>query len=381
MDLPLVTMFGGFALTGLVTVLLGPALPGMSERWHIADSQAGLLFAAQFFGTTLTSIVTPWRVRLSLVAGYALVAAGMATLAFAGYAVAIAAFALLGMGLGLSLTATNLLVGSTDADRRGRLLTRANFFWAVGAVVCPPLIGLAERLQQMRPLLLFLAVMLAFVSVRLLPLLRMKEAEPNVSADAEQHQTGKQAEPPIYFFLIFAVILFLYVGTENSIGGWITEYSHRFLGIPAARASLAALTFWLMLVASRGIASELLRKVSEAAILLPATMLAAAGTLLLLLRHGTAVVFVAVAVAGLGCGPVFPLLTSRLFARSGSSRHVGWVFAACGCGGAILPWTMGLVSTGTGSLRTAFAVPLAALAMILLFILSGSRHGRAASET
>jgi fucose permease len=37
----------------------------------------------------------------------------------------------------------------------------------------------------------------------------------------------------------------------------------------------------------------------------------------------------------------------------------------CSAGGATLPWLTGLVSTGSGSLRIGFAVPLAALAVIL----------------
>jgi FHS family glucose/mannose:H+ symporter-like MFS transporter len=129
----------------------------------------------------------------------------------------------------------------------------------------------------------------------------------------------------------------------------------------------------LSLVAGRGIASVLLRRVTETAVLPPAALLAIAGTLLLLLCNGTTIVFTAIAVAGLGCGPIFPLLMSRLFARSGTSRHTGWVFAVSGSGGAVLPWLTGLISTQTGSLRTGFAVPLAALAVILLFALSGRR--------
>jgi fucose permease len=40
----------GFALTGMAVTLLGPILPAVMQRWHLKDSQAGLLLSAQFLG-------------------------------------------------------------------------------------------------------------------------------------------------------------------------------------------------------------------------------------------------------------------------------------------------------------------------------------------
>jgi FHS family glucose/mannose:H+ symporter-like MFS transporter len=368
-ELPLPVLFAGFALCGLATVLLGPLLPAMSDRWGMADAQTGLLFPAQFISATLTAILSPWRLRYSLVSGYALLAAGMLTLTFANYPAAIAAFSLIGLGIGLSVTATNLLIGSSNPSRRGNLLTQSNFFWAAGAVACAPLVGLAERQHQMRAFLFLAAAAMAVTAVILLPLLRQPDGDTAASSPRQNSQTT--APPPIGVFLLFALIMLLYVGTENSIGGWITEYSHRFLCMSAPRASLMALLFWISLLAGRAISSWLLKLLPENTVLLPATIAAMAGTLLLLSHRATTTVTAAAVIAGLGCGPVFPLLMSRLFARTGDSRHNGWVFAISGGGGAILPWLTGLVSTHSGSLRTAFLVPLTALTGILIFVLSG----------
>ena len=106
--------------------------------------------------------------------------------------------------------------------------------------------------------------------------------------------------------------------------------------------------------------------------LVSALALAMSGTVMLLPRQNEATVFAAVALAGLGCGPIFPLLAARLLGRAGTSRHLGWVFAMGGSGGAALPWLTGLISSQSGSLRAAFAVPLAALTAILVFTLHGN---------
>jgi fucose permease len=94
-----------------------------------------------------------------------------------------------------------------------------------------------------------------------------------------------------------------------------------------------------------------------------------AGISALLLFHGAAVSLGAVALTGVGCAPIFPLSVARLLARIGYSRHVGWIFAICGSGGAVLPWITGLYSVHLGSLRESFVVPLAAMGGVLLLAL------------
>src|SRR5262249_6336755 len=46
----------GFALTGVVTTLLGPIIPALSASWSLNDAQAGYLFTAQF-GGSITGVV------------------------------------------------------------------------------------------------------------------------------------------------------------------------------------------------------------------------------------------------------------------------------------------------------------------------------------
>jgi fucose permease len=93
------------------------------------------------------------------------------------------------------------------------------------------------------------------------------------------------------------------------------------------------------------------------------------GISILLFPQSAAISLAAVALTGLGCAPIFPLAVARLLARIGHSRHAGWIFAVCGSGAAVLPWMTGLLSAHTGSLRTAFVVPLAAMGGVLLLSL------------
>ena len=69
--------------------------------------------------------------------------------------------------------------------------------------------------------------------------------------------------------------------------------------------------------------------------------------------------------SGLSLAPFFPATWALLMAQGPTARQAGIVLAVSGLGAAALPWMMGVVSTRTGSLQVALALPLAAAAMLL----------------
>jgi len=353
----------GFVVAGMATVLLGAILPVLSARWSLTDLQAGSLFAAQFTASALGAILASHFRYRCLVFGYASIAAGLAALALGNYAVVLVAFALLGIGLGAATTATNLIFGTKHPNQRGALLVRVNFFWGIGAVSCPPFVAVAVRPEMLRLLLLVLSLGALAVFAAFAPLLRLK----NISEPDDRGLTGEK--PDLMIFLLFSLLLFLYVGGETSISGWVATYAHRFGNLSPAHSSLFVSAFWLCIVLGRGAVPLLVRFIPDLAVLLAGVIAALLGISLLLFPQSAAIILATVGLTGFGCAPIFPLAVARLLTRIGDSRHAGWIFAVCGSGAAVLPWLTGLLSAHTGSLRTAFIVPLAAMGGVLLLIL------------
>jgi fucose permease len=304
--------------------------------------------------------------------GYASMTAGVLLLIVAeetaravlGHGLALAAFALIGLGIGLSVTATNLVVGMLaesggGSGERARRISLVNLWWGIGAVACPWLIAAAEHEGWLRVLLVVLAAGAAAMFASLLPLWRASQlgimTAPRASLKSEARILG-----------FFAAFLFLYVGVETVVGGWITTYAHRFSGMTVARASLMVSAYWMALLAGRWAGSVALQRVAERTVLLPSLGLALLAVAVLVAPHSTVAVLVAVAATGAGFGPVFPIGVSRMLARVRDHRNTGWVFAVTASGGAVLPWLTGLVSTRTGSLRIGFAVGVVAVAAILV---------------
>jgi MFS transporter, FHS family, glucose/mannose:H+ symporter len=359
-SMPASPFYVGLVLCGLATVLLGPILPILSARWALNDLHSGTLFIAQFAASTIGAVLSSYYRRRSIVLGYLSIALGLALLAIGGYTAALFALALIGAGVGGAVTASNLIFGTEYPEKRGALLTRVNFSWGVGAVASPQLVALAVRHSSLSHFLLLASLCTFGIFLFFLPLLKAGHA---------QHLSRHDTHPglvhfPIFF--LFSMILFLYVGGETAISGWIATYTHRFENLSPARSSLIVSVFWLAIVVCRGLLSFLLKIFSELVLLFLGLFLAMAGVAVFLFPHTPAITIAAVVAAGFGCAPVYPLAVSRLLARTGRSRHTGWIFAICGSGGAVVPWLTGLLSQHSGSLSLAFVVPLAALACIAL---------------
>src|SRR5262249_36317528 len=153
---------------------------------------------------------------------------------------------------------------------------------------------------------------------------------------------------------------------------WIATLMQR-LPVDLAPAWLPAPTvFWGGLVAGRSIAPLLLGRFSErstAVAGLAATVLA---TGLLIVTSSRQWVLGAMLAAGFGLAAVFPI-TVALLSRFGEveQRIAGVMFALAGLGGAVVPWSVGLMSTACGSLQAALAIPLLAGVVLLTLHAAG----------
>jgi MFS transporter, FHS family, glucose/mannose:H+ symporter len=68
--------------------------------------------------------------------------------------------------------------------------------------------------------------------------------------------------------------------------------------------------------------------------------------------------------------PFFPATFALLMRKRPPARTAGFILAVSGLGAALFPWTMGVLSTQTGSLRVAMIVPwtLAVLLLVLSLV-------------
>ena len=356
----------GFAVSGVVTILLGPILPILIARWSLSDERAGLFFTVQFIGNllgvaSLGALVSHRGYGTTLVAGYITMALGVAGLALRNENLGLLATVVFGYGLGLVLSASNLWVAEIAAARRAAAVSILNVAWGIGAIACAPLVMFAHQSHMLPSLLYCVAALSLLVAVGIAAM----DIEPgsHKSADASRPtlETGKRTS------LALGALFFLYVGTENSIGGWGAAFAKRVGGGAGNVWELAPMFFWIGLIAGRTLVSVILPRIGERFFVVAGLFVAAVGNASLLWITGFREAIACLVITGVGLAAVYPSLIAAMVGYYGTrARRTGNIlFALASCGGALMPWLVGFISTHAAGLRAGLLAPLAGCVVML----------------
>ena len=126
-----------FALTGVLHAVGGALLPSLAVRFHLSDSTSGLLFLLYFAGTSLGALLCRGSyARLMTIGFTAIVCTCLAVAASPRFLLA-PAFLLLGVSVGVPMSAVTLFIGRNFPERCAPLLTILNFSWSIGALAAP----------------------------------------------------------------------------------------------------------------------------------------------------------------------------------------------------------------------------------------------------
>ncbi len=367
-----------FVITGVVMTLLGPLLPILSARWALNDAQAGYLFTAQFaasIGGMLSSSVLVGRFgsRITILFSLIVMAVGVGALSRVNWTFGIISVCIFGLGFGINTPAVNLRIARTNPHRAASALNLLNSCWGVGAMACPLLVASVQRSHHIPHFLygtaIGLIVLAAYISAVRFTGDGAARGDTNAKAP---HSTiwSNRLLPTV------AGLFFIYVGTENSVGGWVASYARRI-----DAHALWAITpsfFWGALLLGRFSAPLALRHIRETRLATAGVALAAAGIVTLIAAKAMPTIIVGAAISGLGLSSVFPISVSLLTSWFGdvAPRISGLIFSCGNFGGAVLPWAVGALSTHFGSLRVGFMVPLVgALSMVVFYIAHANLGG------
>ncbi|MFY9802436.1 MAG: MFS transporter [Candidatus Acidiferrales bacterium] len=363
----------GFALTGIMTTLLGPLLPTLAAHWSLNDARSGDLFLAQFIGSFLSAVfcgrlISLRGFRFCFVAAFGMIALGTLLLGRGPWTLGLAAVFLYGSGLGVSITATNLWIGEANPGGRAGALSLVNFTWTVGALASPSLVALGDHFQQTTLVLTALAGVAAVLAASFAAS-RFETAAPIVtetaaaSANVPFSKTLRDRFAPA-----FGLIFFLYVGTENCLSGWVATYAHRLQTLHNDAWALMPSCFWGGILLGRISLPMILRGMSELRLLRTGLALGAIGCCVLLTSPNIPGVAAGCAIAGAGLAGVFPIAMSWLSEYCGVANRqlAALVLAIGGLAGGVLPWLVGFISNLVGSLRIGLITPLAAILLILI---------------
>jgi MFS transporter, FHS family, glucose/mannose:H+ symporter len=348
-------LFFAEILVGIATTMLGALMPGFEARWSLDDAQGGLLFVAQFLTSVIAAALVGvlarrfgyWRL---CAASLFVIAVGVAGCATRSWTVTLVSVGVCGFGLGAFIPAANFAIASETQGGSSRRILWLNVFWSMGAVAAPLLVAWLSGA--------FLPTIAAACGVMALWVAIGGAGRPSMPMPL-----SRDAAPPHW---LFALMLFLYVGAESAIAGWVSSFATRSPGAERLWAVLPSV-FWGAILTGRLIAPNILHRIRPAVLAQWSLAVSLGGAVLLLTWTGPLGMVVGTAISGLGFAPMFPLVVAAYADRTGGRAISGLVFCAAGLGGAAIPPLVGFVSTASGSLRLGLATVLALiLAMIRL---------------
>jgi fucose permease len=366
--------FLGIFVWGSISGLLGALLPALRARAGLSLDQSGALFVALSAGLVAASLTAGvlldrhGRKRV-LVGAVALVVASLVLfeVAVAFPALLLLAF-LMGAGGGAVVTGTHALVADLHARHRAAALNLLDVFFGVGAFVTPFAIVPLQRVGGTGAVLFALAALAGAVLVYLM-------ATPLPHGRSEGlGLAGAGAVVRSTRFWAPALLVFLYVGTEQSIWDWqVTYFTTESPDVDPVTAARLLSVFPVAIMAGRLANNRLLLRVSPAPVLVASALGATLGFLVVLVAPGTGPLARSLAAAGLvGAGlclaPIYPttlgVVSARFADRSGTALGLaitcGWL------GAVVISPSLGFVAQRS-DFRTAYAlVVLAAAAMAVV---------------
>lgn len=349
-----------FALTGVLHTVGGALLPSLAARFHLSDSTSGLLFLLYFAGTSLGALLCRGSYARLITIGFAAMVCTCFAVAACPRSLLAPAFLLLGISVGVPMSAVTLLVGRAYPARCAPLLTFLNFSWSIGGL-CAPLIAARALMHHSYQAAYILFAFASAVATLACALVLRDSPEPvRASADTRTNTA-------LYLIVVFAFAAFLQVGIENTVAAWLPTYALRTAAAGLVLAAASTSFYWAGFLCSRGLSSLLLLRAEPMRVFRIAVAFAFVSALLLVFASSLPVRNIAMFLLGASLAPTYPLVLAGFFARSRHTADSRWILFTAGFGGSVLPWIAGFTSTHTGSLRTGMlTIPSALLLMALL---------------
>jgi fucose permease len=351
-----------FALTGVVHTVGGAVLPSLSSRFHLSDSDSGLLFLLYFAGTSIGALLCRARYARTMTAGFAAMFFTCIAVAWSPRLLLEPVFLLLGISVGVPMSAVTLFTGRYFTERWAPLLTFLNFSWSIGALAAPLIAARILMHHSYRAAYIVFALASVVAAIACGLVLRDGPDPVRSSGDARTNNAA------IQLVIIFAFAAFLQVGIENTVTTWLPSYALRMAGKGMAIAAASSSFYWAGFLSSRGLSSLVLLRISPMRVFQFAIALAFASALMLEFATSSGGRNLAMFFLGTALAPIYPLVLAGFFARTQQTADSRWILFTAGFGGSVLPWIAGSVSTHTGSLRAGMLVIPAALLLMAILI-------------
>ncbi|MBN2072975.1 MAG: MFS transporter [Actinobacteria bacterium] len=381
------TFYFIFILFGMSLVMIDPLIPIIAERINAGYDKIGIAlligslatFVSNFAAGRFSDYVD---IKKLILLGLSLLFTGYFIFGiYLNYVMFILVFLMLRVGYGTIDTSVHSFSAKLFNQDISNIFIRLDIAWFAGAFLGPLLISAVLFFDFKIGYLFFIIAFFFAISIiifyRICPSRKIIEGNPAVKKKVVADKEGGNITPPAGFLsslknpvvILTSLILFFYSGSITSLSTWLTTYFLAF-GIKVAYSSAILSLYWLISIAGLFAVNKLLRKFSEATILLTCFILGTICFVFFSITGNITAKIIFFAIQALFFAGTFSLLTS-ITARenSGNSGTVlGANLAFTFAGSIIFQPLLGFIAEYSGEGFVIFA-SLAGAIISLLFII------------
>jgi fucose permease len=257
---------------------------------------------------------------------------------------------LVGTGIAITQTLVSAQLIDIYPESNSKRMTIAQIFYSIGAVVSPLIFNILMNNGMSWRYVFTTIGILCLIAIVGYSFLKNEPQEVVFSSEnINENSTddSKNSKLPVFFIALFIIIFMVYVGAETGLAFFVSSFMKTELNAEILAAGCISL-FWGMQIVGR-VLSVVFNKFKYTMLLIclvgMSVSIGLVGT-----SANAQMVYIYVGLAGLFCGPIFPLITSMgiSFAPKKTATVAGFFVASTGVGGMLIPILVGAIGGSLG---------------------------------
>ncbi|KAL4984489.1 MFS general substrate transporter [Aspergillus falconensis] len=387
----LLATFASFAVVGASDGVYGALVPYLREDYKLSTTVVSLIFMTPFAGYTIATLIVN-KIHMTFgQRGIAIIGPLCHIIPFVIMAIhppwpaMLAVYVIVGLGNGLIDAAWNAWIA--DMVNANTMMGFLGASYGLGATLSPTIA--TQMIKSGLRWNYFYYTLLGGSVVELMTSAVMFWKENAVSFRDKNrrspdssggNRTTEAMKSPITWLI--AIWLFMYMGAEVSIGGWVVDFMIQARKGEPFESGLVPTGFWAGVTIGRLVLGFVNDWLGERITISIYLVISIALELVFWLVPKFVVSAVAVSLLGFFTGPLFPaaiVVAAKLLPKHLHTPGIGLASALAGGGGAILPFVAGAISGARGvqSLQPFILALLIALTIIWMLLPQNKHHAHA----
>ncbi|KAF3891107.1 MFS transporter [Tolypothrix bouteillei VB521301] len=365
--------FYAFIAIGVAEGGLGVLIPSIQQTYNLTSATISLLFLSQVTGYIIAALASSILTSNMGMARMLLLASVVLTCALVSYALSpywwlmVATGTLLGLGIGLIDAGINSYIA--NEQQQADLMGLLHAFYGIGALLGPAIATtlLAFNLHWRSIYLVFATFVGIMVAGMLWAVVYdYKPLNKRVQVTGTNARTNLRVALTTPVVCIAALFLFIYVGTEASVGSWAYSVQSLSRGTPKLLAGYSVSGYWIGLTIGRAVTGRIVKRWGALRTLERSLLLLGLGLTAWWLLPNQ---LLSLPIIGFALAPIFPLtiwLMPQRVSKAIVPAAIGCMTSVASLGAATIPSAVGTLATRFGlEIIPVLMLPLAVIMIIL----------------